>query len=84
MKRSPIRRISNKKMHQNKEERILIEKLMERCHGKCESCGHIPDWRGLSKHEIIFRSHGGDPTDPDNCLMLCGKCHAACHNILEK
>ena len=30
-------------------------------------------------HEIIPRSRGGDPTDPDNCILACPKCHAREH-----
>lgn len=26
-------------------------------------------------NEIVLRSKGGDPLDPDNCELLCGACH---------
>ena len=39
--------------------------------------------RGLYKHEIKFRSQGGDPLDPNNCLMVCGKCSSKEHGIHE-
>jgi len=50
-----MRRISKKKSRQQYQERKLIPKLLERCQGLCEECGRLPDFRGLSKHEIIFR-----------------------------
>jgi len=51
--------------------------------GRCSDCRRIPDWRGLTKHEIQFRSHGGNPLDIDNCKLLCGKCHSLAHGIKE-
>lgn len=30
-------------------------------------------------HEIVFRSRGGDPTDPTNCVLLCDPCHRDVH-----
>ncbi|MFA5036705.1 MAG: HNH endonuclease signature motif containing protein [Candidatus Izemoplasmatales bacterium] len=52
--------------------------------GLCARCGEKPDWRGLVKHEKKFRSHGGSPTDKDNCELLCGKCHSMAHLIRER
>jgi len=75
--------ISSKMAVQKRKERALIRVLLERCHGLCEDCGKLPDWRGLSKHEKVFRSRGGDPLDPDNTEMLCGKCHARKHGLRE-
>jgi len=60
---------------QKRKEAVLSQKLLERCGGVCERCGKWPSPLGLSKHEIIKRSHQGDPLDPANCLMLCGPCH---------
>jgi hypothetical protein len=31
-------------------------------------------------HEILFRSGGGDPTDPDGCLGVCAFCHTWIHD----
>jgi len=82
MKRTPIRKISDKMVSQKKQEKEITLKLLERCKGLCEDCGQFPDWRGLSKHEVVFRSHGGSATDPANCLMLCGICHDKRHGIV--
>jgi len=70
-----VRPVSKKKAAQMRLEEKLKDKLLELCGGACECCGKAPDWRGLSKHEIIFRGRGGDPTDPLNCLMVDGDCH---------
>ena len=83
MKRTPIRRISKKMIQQKKVEGRLIECLLQRSGGLCEICKKQPDWRGLSKHEIKSRAQGGDPTDPSNCQLLCGKCHSARGGIKE-
>lgn len=32
-------------------------------------------------HEWIFRSLGGDDTDPFNCLTLCAECHPPCQQL---
>jgi len=57
--------------------------LMGRCiDGICEECGNPPDFRGLSPHEKVFRSHGGK-LSLENSIMACGKCHAKYHNRRE-
>ncbi len=75
MKQVPIASVSRAKARQKRVEVELIQDLLEQCNGLCEVCRHGPDWRGLAKHEIRFRSRGGDPTDPLNCIMACGICH---------
>ena len=83
MKRVPIKRYSLKATRRRTQERLLSMGLVLRAGGRCESCGEWPDWRGLSKHEKIKRSQGGDPLDPTNCEMLCGRCHSREHLIKE-
>lgn len=82
--RKKINLVGKERYEQNQKEKELKQQLLERCGGLCENCHQLPDWRGLSKHEKIFRSHGGDPLDPDNCEMLCGRCHNAKHGVYEK
>jgi 5-methylcytosine-specific restriction endonuclease McrA len=84
IKRTALRAVSQKRQAQMKAEKELSKKMLEKCGGKCMKCGKLPDWRGLSKHEIIFRSQGGNPLDESNCLILCGKCHNRVHGILEE
>jgi len=75
MKQTPIRKVSKKMASQRLKELELVQSLLDKCGGRCEVCNNPPDFRGLAKHEIIFRGRGGDPTDPLNCLMVCGLCH---------
>jgi hypothetical protein len=81
--KKPINQMSNGKYKQTKAEQKLKQELLIRCGGLCEICHQLPDWRGLSKHEKVFRSKGGDPLDPNNCVMTCGKCHSQKHRIKE-
>ena len=83
MKHTPLKKVSNKMAKQKRQERQLKTQLFERCKGLCEDCGQPPDFRGLSKHEIVYRSRGGNPLDPDNCKMLCGTCHSKRHGLNE-
>lgn len=68
---------------QKVKERILSQQLLSKCNGLCMDCGNPPDWRGLSKHEIVFRSQGGNPLEESNCILICGKCHSKRHGIIE-
>lgn len=81
--KKPINKIRPEMRKQKLSEKELRQILLERCKGLCENCHNPPDFRGLSKHEIRFRSRGGNPLDPENCLMLCGKCHNDKHHIKE-
>lgn len=93
MKQTRIRPISKKRARQYRQELKILPLLCERAGGtwngyfcvggNCEECKQPADWRGLSKHEIKSRAQGGDPTDMDNCKMLCGKCHSLAHGIKE-
>jgi 5-methylcytosine-specific restriction endonuclease McrA len=83
MKRTPLNKVSKKKLVEKKKEQKLTQELLELCKGLCMNCGSTPDFRGLSKHEIKFRSQGGDPTDRNNTILVCGKCHSKFHGITE-
>lgn len=82
--RKKIKPIGKERYKQNQKEKELKQKLLERCKGLCENCHQPPDWRGLSKHEKIFRSHGGNPLDELNCILVCARCHSVFHHIREK
>ena len=68
---------------------ICLEVVWGRARGRCESCS-LKVWRVLETddprlvghvHEILPRSLGGDPTDPEQTILLCPKCHAAAHHL---
>lgn len=76
MKQTPINKISKKKQRQMRQERLLELELCEKYGYCCHYCGKTSL---IVKHEIVFRSHGGDPTDPENCIILCRECHNKAH-----
>ena len=78
-----MKKISDKRIQQLQAEAELTQRLLEKYRGTCGYCGQKPDWRGLSKHEKIPRSKGGDPTDENNTVLLCGFCHSKAHGIKE-
>ena len=82
MKRTPIKKVSDKKRSQLKDEKAVHAKVIERSQGLCERCGCAPDFRGLSVHHKVFRSHGGKST-LENQVALCGRCHSKEHGIIE-
>jgi 5-methylcytosine-specific restriction endonuclease McrA len=83
MKRSRLKPVGKKRAGVLRKEQALKQELASKGGGLCQLCGHPPDFRGLSKHEIVFRSHGGDPTDITNVQLICGKCHSLAHGITE-
>lgn len=78
MKQSPIRKVSPKQAKRMRE----LAKIPPPIDGKCQNCGKPPDFRGLAKHHIRFRSLGGKD-NRDNLTWLCGKCHSEAHHLLE-
>lgn len=82
MKRSRIKPISDKRKKQILQEKALTYQLFGQQKGLCGECGEPLDWRA-AKHEIVFRSQGGSPTDESNTILLCGKCHSKAHGIKE-
>ena len=76
MKRTAINKISKKKQRIMRQERLLELELCEKYGYCCHYCGKT---EVIVKHEIAFRSNGGDPTDPDNCIILCRDCHNKAH-----
>lgn len=96
MRKTPLKRISEKKREQIKDEYLIRVLLCKRAHGTwvqtsqyggycegiCEECGKPPDWRGLHPHEEIRRGQGGK-LSLENSRMLCMKCHKAEHHQYE-
>lgn len=61
-------------------EKELTRTLFIKQKGLCAECYSPLGW-GSAKHEIKFRSRGGDPTDEKNCQLLCLVCHNRAHGI---
>lgn len=58
--------------------------------GRCTKCGvrlrldlreAAHEFEVAHIHEVKRRSAGGDPTDPDNCITLCYRCHPQAHGL---
>lgn len=79
LKRKPLNKISKKQKARNRE----LAKIKPPEDGLCQECKRPPDWRGLSRHHLLFRSHGGKDT-ADNLKWLCGICHDKMHGIIDK
>ena len=75
-----MKRISAKKQAQLKAEKELTARLLVKQSGLCADCKQALRW-GSAKHEIKHRSQGGDPTDEENCVLLCLPCHGARHGL---
>ena len=65
---STLKRRSAKMEVQLDAESILRKEMLEECAYRCQYCGNT---RTLGKHEIVFRSLGGNPLDKANCIILC-------------
>jgi 5-methylcytosine-specific restriction endonuclease McrA len=79
LKRTTTLRKQSKKQAKRVRELAKIPPPLD---GKCQKCGCSPDFRGLAKHHLTFRSHGGKDRE-DNLIWVCGKCHAEYHGIHE-
>jgi len=84
MKRTPLKKRSEKRASVYKDERIpLVKKLLsERPY--CEACPVFAAHDGLvtyvrkksvDVHELVRRSQGGSITDIENLMCVCRSCH---------
>jgi hypothetical protein len=63
---------------------VAVWKRTDHC---CEFCGRwVKRPREATSaleighvHELVPRSLGGDPTDPNGCVLVCAFCHEAIH-----
>lgn len=71
-------RVSTKMKSQHRKETRCKKIIRVRARGRCEACPILHDGPirpGVDKHEIKSRARGGDPTNPENCLLVCRPCH---------
>ena len=73
MKRSPIKRRSEKRVAANVVRQAMKAEVYARQDGRCARCkvSEIQDY-----HERLRRSAGGSITDPANVIGLCRACHS--------
>jgi 5-methylcytosine-specific restriction endonuclease McrA len=82
-KPEPLRRVKARKKRQAIKARATCRlDVLQRDGWCCVRCGvpvngGHPEWHPRRAHinEIVPRSKGGSPTDPDNCELLCQSCH---------
>ncbi len=75
--------LKKRKERQHRLTRFQVRQLVfRREHGQCQRCGRLVTddcwpWEDRRAHvnEIVPRSLGGDPLDPDNCELTCRPCH---------
>lgn len=77
-KYKPIKKVSKKRVCVTKETYNIV---LERDKGVCRLCGN----NNIELHHIYYRSERKDLiNDPDNCIMLCNKCHRLAHSNKKK
>jgi len=74
MKRTLLRKVSNKQRAELVKRRKVRAELEQQANGHCQNCGRLPDWRGLQMHHKKKLSQGG-VTSLENCELWCAPCH---------
>jgi 5-methylcytosine-specific restriction endonuclease McrA len=70
--------------------KACVDAVWTRAEHCCESCGRwVVRPRDTDNpfavghvHETVPRSLGGDPTNPDDCRLLCVECHYRAHRVI--
>lgn len=63
--------------------RACVDFVRDRDRHHCRCCGRPVQYLHDSRddfgevHEYIFRSRGGSPVEPTNCVLVCKGCHTA-------
>ena len=74
VRNKPIKKVSKKRIFVEKE---IYQQVYERDKGKCRLCGDT----NIQLHHIIYRSENKNLiNEPNNCIMLCVKCHKLVHS----
>ena len=77
-KYKPIKKVSKKRVFVSKDTYNIV---CERDRGMCRFCGN----KNIQLHHIIYRSESKALIDdPNNCIMLCEKCHRLVHSDKKK
>jgi len=81
LRRTPIRRVSDKqKIELVRRSRLKKELIAERGE-HCMTCMDANrDWRGISLSHIVALSQGGK-TSRENCILECLPCHDKRHGL---
>ena len=83
MKKTLLRKVSQKQQAENLLRMVMKAELMKVCHGRCMECHELPDFRGLELVHKVSLARGGR-TSKENCTILCAHCHSTkYHGIHE-
>lgn len=74
MKRTPIRRVSDRQKGEIARRRRLKVELLQEFGDDCMHCGGRPDFRGIQLVHKIPLGRGGQTTR-ENCELWCAPCH---------
>lgn len=75
----PIKKVSNKRVTVTKQ---TYESVYTRDNGRCVLC-HSNEL--IQLHHVLYRSERKDLiNDPNNCVLLCCKCHQLVHSNKKK
>ena len=66
-----------------------VDAVWARADSQCEVCRCYVVRPGVASfvmgvghvHEVVYRSRGGSPRNPENCQLLCPYCHALAHGL---
>ena len=75
MKKTRIKPVGKKGEANRSALKKVTPALKEVSQGHCMNCGKMPDFRGLQRHELKYRSQGGK-IDETNTVLWCASCHA--------
>jgi len=78
MKRSPIRKVSQKQEVELAKREALKHQLWEEQEGKCKVCGKFLKWNEAE----LSHTHGRETTR-ENCDVRCRWWLAGCHSNIE-
>ena len=81
--RVPIKRVSQKQKAELALRAKLKKELITQYGERCQECGSLGDWRGISLSHTIPLGRGGK-TQIDNLELLCYPCHSLRHHIVEQ
>ena len=73
-----------KRAWQREQHEIYVE-VRARANGLCESCGQLPDFRGLSISHTEMKKMGGSKRvyQAEELQALCVPCHSKRHRLRE-
>ena len=80
-KPEPRKRVTARRYRQDIATRGRVRaQVIARDQCRCRVCGVVVSFSGAHVHEVVFRSQGGNPLDPAQCVTTCPRCHREVHD----